>query len=125
VETWQREWDTTTKGRITKDYYPKVAERLHKKIHLTQNFTTMVTVHGNIKSYLHRFKIIDSPNDPCGNDNQTTERILLERGVIHEDRERLIAAVAEEDGWPINKDKLIKIHYKAFAKFRQQLDKIK
>ena len=47
VETLQREWDTTTKGRITKDYLPKVAERLHTKIHLTQNFTTMVTGHGN------------------------------------------------------------------------------
>jgi hypothetical protein len=47
IETWQRKWDTTTKGRITKDYFPKVAERLHTKIHLTQNFTTMVTSHGN------------------------------------------------------------------------------
>ena len=69
VETWQREWYTTTKGRITKDCFPKIVERLHTKIHLTQNFTTMVTGHGNIKSYLHRFKIIDAPNCPCGNDN--------------------------------------------------------
>ena len=84
----------------------------------------MVTGHGNIKSYLHRFKIIDAPNCPCGNDNQT-EHILLECAKIHEDRERLIAAVAEEDSWPINKDKLIKRHCKAFAKFTQQLDKIK
>jgi len=37
--------------------------------------------------------------------------------ILHEDRERLIAAVAEEDSRPINKDKLIKRHYKAFAKF--------
>jgi len=125
VETWQREWGTTTKGRITKDYFPKVAERLHTKIHLTQNFTTMVTGHGNIKSYLHRFKIIDVPNCPCENDNQTTEHILLECAILHEDREGLIAAVAEEDSWPINKDKLIKRHYNAFAKFTQQLDKIK
>jgi ribonuclease HI len=97
VETWQGEWDTITKERITKDYFPKVAERLHTKIHLTQNFTTMVTVHGNIKSYLHRFKIIDAPNCPCGNDNQTTEHILLECAIFHEDRERLIASVAEEE----------------------------
>jgi hypothetical protein len=97
VEIWQREWDTTTKGRITKDYIPKVAERLHTKIHLTQNFTTMVTGHGNIKSYVYRFKIIDAPNCPCGNDNQTTEHILFECAILHEDRERLIAAVAEED----------------------------
>jgi hypothetical protein len=125
AETWQGEWDETTKGRITKDYFPKVAERLHTKIHLTQNFTTMVTGHGNIKLYLHRFKIIDAPDCPCGNDNQTTEHILLKCAILHEERERLIASVAEEDSWPINKDKLIKRHYKAFTKFTQQLEKIK
>jgi len=97
VETWQREWDTTTKGRLTKDYFPKVAERLHTKIHQTQNFTTMVTGHGNIKSYLHGFKIIYAQNCPCGNDNQTTEHILLECAILHEGRERLIAAVDEKD----------------------------
>ena len=42
MEIWQREWGTTNKRRITKDYFPKVAERLHAKIHLTQNFTTMI-----------------------------------------------------------------------------------
>jgi hypothetical protein len=125
MEICQREWDTTTKGRITKEYFRKVAERLHTKIHLTQNFTTMATGHGNIKSYLYRFKIIDAPNCPYGNDNQTTEHKLLECAILHEDRERLIAAVTEEDNWPINKDKLIKRHYKAFTKFTQQLDKIK
>jgi hypothetical protein len=56
---------------------------------------------------------------------QSKEHILLECAILHEDRERLIAAVAEEDKWPINKDKLIKRHYKAFKKFKQQLDKIK
>jgi hypothetical protein len=125
LETWQGEWDTTTKGKITKAYFPKVAERLHMKIHLKQNFTTMVTGHGNMKSYLHRFKIIDAPNFPCGNDNQTTEHMLLECAILHGDRERLIASVTEEEIWPINKDKIIKRHYKAFAKFKQKLDKIK
>jgi hypothetical protein len=85
----------------------------------------MFTGHGNIKSYLHRFKIIDAPDCTCGNDNQTTEHILLEYAILREERERLIASVAVEGSWPINKDKLIKIHYKAFAKFTQQLDKIR
>jgi hypothetical protein len=62
MENWQREWETTNKGGITKEYFPKVAQRLHTKINLTQNFTIIVTGHGNIKSYLHRFKIIDTPN---------------------------------------------------------------
>jgi hypothetical protein len=85
----------------------------------------MVTGHGNIKSYLYRFKITDAPNYPCGNENQTTEHVLFECAILHEDRERLIAAVAEKDNWPICKDKLIKRHYKAFVKFTQHLDKIK
>jgi ribonuclease HI len=42
-ETWQREWVTTNKGRTTKEYFPNVAERLQRKINLTQNFTTLVT----------------------------------------------------------------------------------
>jgi hypothetical protein len=94
VNTWQREWDTTNKGRIKKDYFPIVAERLHTQIHITQNFTNMVTGHGNIKSYLYRFQIIEAPTCPCGNDNQTTEHILFECTLLNEDRERLIAAVA-------------------------------
>jgi hypothetical protein len=52
VEKWQREWGQTTKGAITREYFPIVAERLKMKINITQNFTTMVTGHGNIKSYL-------------------------------------------------------------------------
>jgi ribonuclease HI len=125
VEHWQKEWDTTQKGRTTKEYFPKVAERLNIKMHTTQHFTTMVTGHGNIKSYLHRFKIIDAPNCPCGNDNQTTDHLLLECALLQEDRERLIAAVATTDNWPINKDKLIRKHLKAFAKFTESTNKIK
>jgi hypothetical protein len=85
----------------------------------------MVTGHRNIKSHLYKFKIIETPNRPCGNDNQTAEHILLECAIINEDRERLIAAAAKADNWPINKDMLIKKHYKAFAKFTKQIDKIK
>jgi hypothetical protein len=48
VEKWQREWDQTTKGQITKEYFPAVAEGLSMKINITQNLTTMVTGHGNI-----------------------------------------------------------------------------
>jgi len=85
----------------------------------------MVTDHGNIKSYLHRFKIIDTPNCPCGNGNQTTGHILLECATLQEDRERLIAEVAKTDDCLISKDVLIKKHYKAFAKFTKKMDKIK
>jgi hypothetical protein len=105
------------KGTITKEYFPTVEERLKMKINLTQQLTTLVTGHGNIKSYLHRFRIIEAPDCPCGNGNQTAEHILLECGILREERERLIAAVAMTDNWPIKNDMLIKKHYKAFAEF--------
>ena len=95
MENWQRKWETTNKVGITKEYFPKVAERLDTKINLTQNFTTIVTGHENIKSYLHRFKIIDTPNCPCGNGNQTTEHVLLKCAILQEERERLIAEVTK------------------------------
>ena len=67
VEKWQREWDQTTEGAITKEYFPVVAKRLKMKINITQNFTTMVTGRGKIRSYLHGFKMIETPICPCGN----------------------------------------------------------
>jgi hypothetical protein len=62
---WQSEWDITTKGAITKNFFPKITDRLKLKINLTPNFTTMVTGHGNIKSYLFKYKIKDSPTCFC------------------------------------------------------------
>ena len=49
VEKWQREWDQTTNGRTTKEYFPVVAKRLKIKININQNFTPMVKGHGNIR----------------------------------------------------------------------------
>jgi hypothetical protein len=51
--------------------------------------------------------------------------MLLECGILREETERLIAAVAKTDNWPIKKDMLIKKHYKAFAEFTRTMDQIK
>ena len=58
IQTWQRQWDQTTKGAITKEYFPVVNERLKMNIKCTPNLTTLITAHGNIRSYRHRFKLI-------------------------------------------------------------------
>jgi hypothetical protein len=78
VEKWQKEWDQSTKGHITKQYFPSTADRLNMKLNLTYKFTLMVTGHGNINSYLHRLKISDTPSCPCGTQDQTTDRLLYE-----------------------------------------------
>jgi hypothetical protein len=50
VKWWQREWTDTTKGAITKAFFPKIEDRLKLELNATPNFTTIVTGHGNIKA---------------------------------------------------------------------------
>ena len=75
---WQSEWDKTTKGQITKDFFPVIQDRLKMKIKITPIFTMMTTGHGNLKSYLHKFKIIESPTCPCGKTEQTIDHLSRE-----------------------------------------------
>jgi hypothetical protein len=56
VTKWQREWDNTTKGEITRNFFPKIADRLKLKINITPKFTAIVTTHGSITSYLYNTK---------------------------------------------------------------------
>ena len=76
IEKWQNQWDQTTKGLITKQFFPNIKERLRKRFHLTLNLTAIVTAHGKTKDYLHRFKIIESSECPCGTGNQTVDHLI-------------------------------------------------
>jgi hypothetical protein len=75
---WQSERDKTTKGQITKLFFPVIRDRLKMKIKISPIFTTMITGHGNLKSYLHKFKIIESPTCPCGKAEQTIDHLLFQ-----------------------------------------------
>jgi hypothetical protein len=63
---------------------------LKNKINITTNFTALVTVHGKTKAYLHRFKIIGSPECPCGGGSQTVDHLLYDCTILQNERERLI-----------------------------------
>jgi hypothetical protein len=58
---WQSQWNSTEKGALCQLFFPVVQQRLKMKIPITPEFTAIVTGHGKTKSYLHRFKIADSP----------------------------------------------------------------
>jgi hypothetical protein len=120
VEKWQREWKQTKKGEITRQYFPVVADRLKMKINVTPNFTTMVTGHGNVRSYLHRFKIIETPICPCSTTDQTIDHLLFECELLNKERDNLISTVSKTDVWPLSKNKLIRKHFKTFAKSTNQ-----
>ena len=94
------------------------------KLNLTHYFTLTVTGHGNINSYLHRFKTSDTPSCPCGPLDQTTDCLLFECELLKKERNDLTTAILKKttailktDVWPMSKPGLIKKHYKAFFKF--------
>jgi hypothetical protein len=91
------------------------------KINITSNFTTMVTGHGNVRSHLHRLKIIETPLCPCSTTDQTIDHLLFECELLNKERDNLISTVLKTDVWPISKNKLIRKHYKIFAKFTKQI----
>jgi hypothetical protein len=87
------------------------------KIKITPMFTTMTTRHGNIKSYLHRLKIIESPTCPCGTTEQTIDHLIFHCELLGKERDKLIAGVSKTDNWPLSKNRLIREHFKSFSKF--------
>jgi len=52
VQKWQNEWERSSKGVITKSFFPKIADRLKLRINATPNFTAIKTGHGNIENIL-------------------------------------------------------------------------
>ena len=63
----------------------------------------MVTGHGNIKSYLHKYKILDSPMCSCKNGEQTVDYILIDFKLLDQERDSLKAAVLMPEIWPVSK----------------------
>jgi hypothetical protein len=67
----------------------------------------MITGHGNLKSYLHRFKIVESPACQCGKADQTIDHLIFERELLGKERDNLISGVSKTDYWPLSKRRLI------------------
>ena len=65
----------------------------------------MVTGHGNIRSHLHRFKIIDTSACPCGTKDQTIDQLLYECELLNKERDSLKSPVLKTDIWQISKNR--------------------
>jgi hypothetical protein len=79
----------------------------------------MVTEHGNIRSYLYRFKILETLICSCGTEDQTIDHLLYECERLN--KEKLISKIIRTDTWPTSKETLIKKHLIAFVKFTNEI----
>ena len=61
---------------------------IHTHTDTDTNLTAIITGHGKLKSYYHRFKVVDSPFCSCG-DEQTVDHVLFKCGKHRTERDKL------------------------------------
>jgi hypothetical protein len=98
LHKWQSEWDNTNKGAVTKTFFPTIKDILTKRLQLNLNLSTIVTGHGKLRSYLHRFKIIDDPACPCQMGPQSNEHLIWECTILNQQRETLKNGITKTGG---------------------------
>ena len=121
LKQWQNEWERTTKGATTKFFFPSIEDRLKLRINPTPNFTAIVTGHGNIKTYLHKFHIIENSKCSCDKGEQTVDHIIYSCYLQEQERDRLKAVITRSEQWPVSKNKLVLKYYKDFKKFTDNI----
>jgi hypothetical protein len=122
IEEWQIQWDRTTKVPTRREFFRNIKDRLNINIKLKPNFTAFVTAHGRTKAYLHRFKIIESPDCPCGGGSQTIDHHPYDCTILQSGRERLMGKISRQDNWPVNKSHLVNKYIKHFLQFTNTTD---
>jgi len=43
---WQQKWEKSPKAEQTKQFYPRITDRLKSNTDITSNFTVMISGHG-------------------------------------------------------------------------------
>ena len=74
-------------GAITKTFFPAIVDRKSKKLNMNIKLSRIVTGHGTLRAYYHRFKIINDPVCVCMMGPQTTDLIIWECEKLRTERE--------------------------------------
>jgi len=78
ITKWQEQWTSSTKGAVSKLFFPYIKERMQTMIPISAKFTVMVMSHVLTRSYRHRLKIIRNSTCPSGlKEEQTINHIIL------------------------------------------------
>jgi len=124
ITKWQEQWTSSTKGAVSKLFFPYIKERMKTMIPISAECTAMVTGHGLTRSYLHRFKIIPNSTCPCGlKEEQTINHIILNCTQLETERRILRNAIVRTgDVLPPPFEQLTRKHIKTFTKFVRSID---
>ena len=81
------------RGSYESFFPPSVRKRLTQKIPIFPELTTMLTGHGNIKSYLYRLGLTDNPMCLCEEEEQTVDHLIFKCKKLHNQSNEVIRQV--------------------------------
>jgi hypothetical protein len=81
-----------------------------------------MTDHGNIRSYLHRLKIIGSPECPCNHEIQTVDHLIFQSKRLRNERAFLKSNVLKVGKWPVSESELTNRNLKQFINYINSMD---
>jgi hypothetical protein len=100
-----------------------VRNRLREKIPIFPEFTVLVTGHGKLRSYLHRFGITDNPMCLCEEEEQTSDHLIFQCKRLNNQRNVMIKQIKNTGGdWPMTNEKLVNNYLQNFVNFVKSIE---
>jgi hypothetical protein len=96
---------------------------LREKIPIFPEFAILVTDHGKLRSYLHRFGITNNPMCPCEEEEQTSDYLIFQCKRLNNQRNVTIKQIKNTGGdWPMTNEKLVNNYLQIFVNFVKSID---
>ena len=110
----------------SKSFFPSVRNRLLQKIPIFLVFTTVVTGHGKLRSYLHRFGLTNILTCPCEEEEEeeeTRDCLIFQYKKLRIRRNETIKQIKNTGGsWPTTTETLVNNYSQIFVKFVKSMD---
>jgi len=123
ITKWQTQWESTDKGALCRSFFPTAEQRLKLKMPITSEFTTIASGHGEKKSYLHRFKLIENSMCPCDEGAQSSEHLIYDCKILEFQTNILKHQIKSSEGtWLTTNSHLIAKYSHAFSRSFKSVD---
>ncbi|XP_023231125.1 uncharacterized protein LOC111631157 [Centruroides sculpturatus] len=103
IKEWQNNWSNSSTGRLTHLFLPSISCR-QKMTHITPSYamTQLLTGHGNLPSYLYRFKKRDDNHCICDNISTGDVSHILEDCPLYDTQRDKLKSLCTQMGkcWP-------------------------
>jgi hypothetical protein len=111
-----------TYSSIPRSAIKKDTRKENISLTLSPKVTTIMTGHGDIRSYLHRLKIIGRPEGPCKHGTQTVDHLIFQCNRLKNERGKMKTSVLRVGNWPVSKSELTNRYLKQFIRYVNSID---